>query len=90
MNESEVLERLQRIESLLRERVAKDWYSTAEFAGLVSLAEFTVREHCRLGRLNAQKRKSGRGRHTAWVLSHQELLRFQREGLLPDVSRTRS
>lgn len=89
-DEHEVLERLDRIERLLREQKAvRDYYSTAEFAEIARLAEFTVREHCRLGRLDARKKRSGRGRHSAWVLSHAELLRFQREGLLPDVSRTR-
>jgi hypothetical protein len=33
--------------------------------------------------VHAEKRKSGRGPHPAWVISHSELLRFQREGLLP-------
>ena len=85
--DSEVVTRLDRIESLLaalleRETI-KDHYSTDEFARLVGKAEFTVREWARLGRINAEKRKSGRGAHPAWVVSHQELLRYQREGLLP-------
>jgi hypothetical protein len=85
-----VEERLERIESMLcvlveRQQV-RDFYSTDQFAGLVGLAEFTVREHCRLGRLKAEKRRSGRGAHCSWAISHDELLRFQREGLLPDRS----
>ena len=80
-------ERLEKIESLLvvlveRER-ARDWYSTDEFARIVSRSEFTVREWCRLGRILAEKRRSGRGAFPAWVVSHDELLRYQREGLLP-------
>ena len=80
-------ERLDRIESLLaalveRETI-KDWYSTDEFARLVGKAEFTVREWCRLGRIRAEKRQSGRGAHPAWVVSHPELLRYRRDGLLP-------
>jgi predicted site-specific integrase-resolvase len=80
-------ERLERIESLLaalieRETV-KDWYGVDEFARLVGRESFTVREYCRLGRLRAEKRQSGRGAHPAWVISHQELLRYRREGLLP-------
>jgi hypothetical protein len=80
-------ERLERIESLLaqlaeRESVG-DWYSTDEFARLVGKAEFTVREWARLGRIRAEKRRSGRAAYAAWVVSHAELLRYRREGLLP-------
>ena len=79
-------ERLERIESMLcalmERQQQRDWYSTDQFAGVVGLAEFTVREHCRLGRLKAEKRRSGRGAHCSWAISHHELLRFQREGLL--------
>jgi len=78
-------QRLERIESLLvalmeREQ-AKDWYGINEFARLVGRSPFTCREWCRLGRIEASKKASGRGAHTAWVISHGELLRFQREGL---------
>jgi Helix-turn-helix domain len=85
-------ERLDRIEALLkslaeRERV-KDFYTTDEIARLVGKREFTVREWARLGRIHAQKRRSGRGAFASWAISHQELLRYQREGLLPEISRT--
>ncbi len=88
----EVVTRLERIESLLaalleRETI-KDYYSTDEFARLVGKAEFTVREWARLGRIRASKRQSGRGAFSSWVVSHQELLRYQREGLLPLPLRT--
>ena len=81
-----VMARLEHLENLLnqlinRERV-KEYYSTDEVAKLLGKAEFTVREWCRLGRINAQKRQSGRGKFQAWVVSHAELVRFQREGLL--------
>lgn len=80
-------ERLDRIESLLAALVeretAKEYYSTDEFARMVGKAEFTVREYCRLGRLNAEKRQSGRGAHPSWVISHQELIRYRHSGLLP-------
>jgi hypothetical protein len=83
----DIVQRLERIEQLLaalvdRETV-KDWYPTDEFARLVGKAEFTVREWCRRGRVHAEKRSSGRGPHAAWVISHQELLRYRRDGLLP-------
>lgn len=79
--------RLERIEAvldqLLQARTSKEWYTTADVAQMLGKAEFTVREWCRLGRLRAEKRLSGRGAFPAWVISHEELLRYQREGLLP-------
>lgn len=79
-------DRLGRIETLLAALVerqqARDWYSVEEFARAVGKAEFTIREYCRLRRLNASKRHSGRGAHAAWAISHEELQRYQREGLL--------
>ena len=84
---TEVLARLRAIEEavnlLVRERTVKEWYSTAEAGKLLGKAEFTVREWCRLGRLNAQKKQSGRGAYPAWTISGEEILRYQREGLLP-------
>jgi hypothetical protein len=88
----EIVERLDRIESLLGQLLSRgrvqEWYSTEEFAAIVGKAEFTVREWCRHGRINAGKRRTGRGAHPAWAISHAELERYRREGLLP-LSRTR-
>jgi hypothetical protein len=80
-------DRLDRIEALLgalveRETV-RDWYTTEQFARLVGKAEFTVREWCRLGRVHAEKRRSGRGAYASWVIGHDEISRYQREGLIP-------
>jgi hypothetical protein len=82
-----VEERLEKIEALLtslveRERV-REFYSVEEFARIVGRAEFTCREWCRHGRINAEKKESGRGAYASWAISHTELLRFQKEGLLP-------
>lgn len=92
--ETDITTRLNRIETaldtfqamlaaLLERETMRDWYTTEQFASVVGLAEFTVREHCRLGRLNAEKRRSGRGAYCSWVISHQELKRYQQHGLLP-------
>lgn len=70
----------------LNSTASKDYYTTQEFAQLVGLSEFTVREHCRHHRLHASKKLSGRGASCAWAIGHEELLRYQREGLLPDKS----
>ena len=88
MTEEERDERLIRMEKMLtalvERQTIKDWYGIAEFARLVGKTEFTCREWARLGRINAQKRKSGRGAFPSWVVSHSEFLRYQREGLLPE------
>ena len=79
--------RLERIESflvaLLQQRAVKEWYTTEEIAAIVGKSEFTVREWCRNARIHAAKKGSGRGRYQSWVVSHAELQRFQKEGLLP-------
>ena len=84
----DILTRLDKIEALLaalvEQRTVKDWYSTAEVAALLGKAEFTVREWCRLGRVAAEKKKSGRGPASEWIISHAELTRVRNEGLLPD------
>lgn len=72
------------LDLLASQRTIKDWYTTEEFAALVGKAEFTVREWCRLGRVRAEKRQSGRGKHREWVVSHDEMLRYQRDGLLSE------
>lgn len=80
-------ERLDRIESLLTVLAlghqVRQWYSVEEFARLVGRSSFTCRQWCRLGRIDALKKSSGRGAYRAWVISHAELLRFQKEGLRP-------
>lgn len=84
-------ERLDHIESMLKQLVerqaVKEFYTPEEFARIVGREAFTVREYCRLGRIHALKKTDGRGKHPYWVISHEELLRFQREGLLPDRRR---
>ncbi len=80
-------QRLEKIEAMLlilvERQQAREWYSVEEFARIVGRTEFTCREWCRHGRIMAEKKGSGRGAHAAWAISHAELLRFQREGLLP-------
>lgn len=84
-----VLERLDAIQKTLNALIdrgrIKDYYSTDEVAQLLGKAEFTVREWARRGRIRAQKRRSGRGKYQSWVISHDEVTRIQREGLLPEA-----
>jgi len=83
-----VEDRLANIENLLlvlvERQQQKEWYEVEEFGRIVGKAPFTVREWCRLGRIHAEKRRSGRGAFPQWVISHAEFERYQREGLLPE------
>jgi hypothetical protein len=63
--------------------VVKEWYSTNEVAQILTRRPYTVREWCRLGRINATRTHAGRGEVEEWRISHQELQRIQNEGLLP-------
>jgi hypothetical protein len=87
MDQIEIGERLERIEAalkvLIEQRTVKDWYTTEEAAKILGKAEFTVRNYCRLGRIRGEKKTSGRGKFQSWVISHDELMRIQREGILP-------
>jgi hypothetical protein len=79
-------ERLEHIVAMLTQLVerqaVKDFYTPEEFARLVGREAFTCREWCRMGRIKAEKKNSGRGAHSSWVISHEEFQRYQREGLL--------
>ena len=81
-------QRLEKIEAMLvvlcERHETKAWYCVEEFAGLVGREPFTCREWCRRGRISAVKKRSGRGKHAAWAISHDELERYRREGLLRD------
>ena len=61
---------------------SRDYYSIAEFAALVEKSQYTVREWCRLQRINAEKCDTGRGDAKSWKVSHEELERYRNHGLL--------
>lgn len=82
-NSTELLERLERIELLLKQTTAKSYYTVDELAELVKRAPFTVRQWCNLGRIRAERSMTQTGPSLRWAISHDEYLRFQREGLLP-------
>jgi len=91
LHEIEILDRLSNIEtkldSLLQQPTVQDYYSVAEFAKRVKKSCFTVREWCRLGRINASRRNCGHGSFQEWKISHEELMRYLSDGLLPDPRR---
>lgn len=61
----------------------KDSYTTVEIAAILGKKPYTVREWCRLKRINAFKAMCGRGCEEEWRVRHEELCRIQNEGLLP-------
>ena len=79
----DIVGRLERIEEalyqLLHQKATKDWYTTAEVAEIVGKSDYTVREWCRQGRIEAEKAPNGRG----WLISHVELSRIRNHGPLP-------
>jgi hypothetical protein len=82
-----VEDRLDRIEqmlsAILERQQVRQWYSIDEFSRIVGRSVFTCQSWCRNARISARKKESGRGAHLGWAISNEELLRYQREGLLP-------
>jgi len=58
-------------------------FTVQEAARALGKTTFTVREWCRLGRMNATKRAEKRGGAEMWNISAQEIERLRNEGLLP-------
>ena len=89
-----ILHELQEVKAMLTALVerqqVRQWYTTEEFARAIGKAEFTVREYCRQKRIIGEKRQSGRGSYPQWVISHAELERYRRNGLLPLERRYRN
>jgi Helix-turn-helix domain len=71
-----------KVDALVAKETIQSNYSTKEFAERVHLSDWTVRNYCRLGRLIASKKRSGRGLYPEWTISHEELERYRRDGLL--------
>ena len=82
-----ILKQLERIElqldHLIEQRATQDWYDTKSVAEILGRSAYSVREWCRLGRVNAEKRVCGRGTSKEWMISNSELERIKSKGLLP-------
>ncbi|MEM9410265.1 MAG: helix-turn-helix domain-containing protein [Planctomycetota bacterium] len=72
---------------LISQKTIKDSYDTKEIAQILDRKPYTVREWCRLKRINAYKAQFGRGAEEEWRVTHDELVRIQNEGLLPIPNR---
>lgn len=71
------------VASSRRPNIIKTAYSPAEVATILGKRPYTVREWCRLQRINATKRPYGRGSEQEWEISHEEVKRIRNHGLLP-------
>ena len=80
----ELVQRLRRIEKLVRRQLShgipQEHYDVEAFGKAVGRRPFTIRQAFNRRRLHATKSANGRN----WVLTHAELLRYRKEGLLPD------
>jgi hypothetical protein len=76
------------IHKLSGPREERSCYTVEETAEKIGRMPYTVRDWCRLGRINATKRAERRGGAELWSVSAAELTRYRNEGLLtPDPSR---
>ena len=77
-------------DQLASPRESREWYSVEEVAKRLGKSEYTVREWCRWGRINARKRAERRGAAELWSIAAEELVRIKDEGLLShDINRNR-
>lgn len=63
------------------------WFTPTEAAEFLGKRPYTIREWCRLRRINAQKRATGRGETEEWEISAEEIERYKNHGLLPMPTR---
>lgn len=73
----------EKLDMLLKAQATREHYTVAEAAKVLGRSAYQIRDHCKNGRIRANRRNTGRGSHKEWVISHEELTRYRREGLLP-------
>ena len=76
-------------EQIAAKELVKEYYTVAEIAFKLEKSSYTVREWCRLQRINAEKADVGHGLDQEWRISHSELVRIQNEGLLAAPTESR-
>jgi hypothetical protein len=82
-----MLSRLEaKIDALTSQRAVKEWYTIPEAAKQLNKSAYHLRSNCRDGRILARKKPyPGRGGKPEWLISHDELIRTQCEGLRPPI-----
>ncbi len=71
-------DRLARLEKATQATASKAGYSVSDVAFRLGLAEWTVRDWCRDGKIKAAKNSRG-----MWTVSPEEIARLEREGPAP-------
>lgn len=61
----------------------REWFTPEEIGRLVGRSAFRVREWCRLRRIAARKRATGRGKYLGWEICREAVLYYLNHGLLP-------
>lgn len=74
---------LKLLERLEQPRETREAYSVEEVAKLLGKTSWTVRQWCRLGRINATKKHERRGGAKLWSIAADEVQRIKDRGLLP-------
>lgn len=72
------------LKRIVEQRQVTGDFTVAEFAEAVGRRPYTVREWCRLGRINARKAPGAKkGDEEGWRIPHAEYERYRNDGLLP-------
>jgi hypothetical protein len=79
----EIIERLNRLETLHSLNIVKEGYTVADVAKRMNRSPYCVRQWANRGHIKASKVR-GNGRDGEWRISADELARIQREGPSPE------
>ncbi len=71
--------RLKMVQSMTGSDIDKQCYSTSAAGARLGLSRYTLSEKCRKGTIRAIK-VDGAGAKGEWSITHEELLRYEREG----------
>jgi hypothetical protein len=82
----EILNRMERIEARLKLSVEKESYTVDEAAERLSRKPWTVRQWCNKGQVQGAHKVHGKGRTGEWRIPHEELVRLQNRGPLPEAA----
>jgi hypothetical protein len=80
----ELINRMERIEARLALSVEKESYTVEEAAERLDRKPWTVRQWCNKGQVKGAYKVHGKGRTGEWRIPHEELVRLQNRGPLPE------